>query len=104
MANARISRSVRLSKFFIAHPIPRPPPRRARYYRYMTRRSLLFSGIGVASTAIAYPCFCEPRWLEPTRRRVLLSRAPLPGPVRILHLSDLHASFIVPLSHIQNSI
>ncbi len=70
----------------------------------MTRRSLLFSGIGVASTAIAYPCYCEPRWLEATKRKVRLHRAPPAGPVRILHLSDLHASFVVPMSHIQNSI
>jgi predicted MPP superfamily phosphohydrolase len=39
-----------------------------------------------------------------TKRRVRLSRATLPSPIRVLHLSDLHASFVVPLSHIQNAI
>ena len=70
----------------------------------MTRRSLLFGGMGVASSAIAYPCYCEPRWLEATTRRVRLSRATLPSPIHLLHLSDLHASFVVPLSHIENAI
>jgi len=60
--------------------------------------------MGVASSAIAYPCYCEPRWLEVTTRRARLSRATLPSPLRVLHLSDLHASFVVPLSHIQNAI
>jgi len=60
--------------------------------------------MGVASSAIAYPCYCEPRWLEATTRRVRLSRATLPSPIRLLHLSDLHASFVVPLSHIENAI
>src|SRR5258706_3097344 len=71
----------------------------------MTRRSLLLGAVGVASTsAISYPCYCEPRWLETTERRVRFSRAPLRSPVRLLHLSDLHASFVVPLSLIQNAI
>jgi predicted MPP superfamily phosphohydrolase len=70
----------------------------------MTRRSLLRGVVGVGTTAVAYPCFYEPRWLEVTERRVRLARAPLRSPVRVLHLSDLHASFIVPLSHIQNAI
>src|SRR5437870_1447640 len=72
----------------------------------MTRRSLMIGAVGAAvgTTAIGYPCFCEPRWLEVTERRVRMPRAPWSSPVRILHLSDLHASFIVPLSLIQNAI
>ena len=53
---------------------------------------------------MSYPCYCEPRWLEKTERRVHLTRARLDSPVRLLHLSDLHASFIVPQSLIQHAI
>jgi len=70
----------------------------------MTRRSLLLGAVGAGTTAIGYPCFYEPRWLETTERRVKLARAPLRSPVRLLHLSDLHASLVVPLSMIQNAI
>ena len=70
----------------------------------MTRRSLLLGAVGAGTTAIAYPCFYEPRWLEATERRVRLARAPLRGPIRVLHLADLHASLVVPLSLIQNAI
>ena len=60
--------------------------------------------VGAGSTAIGYPCFCEPRWLEATERRVRLARVPERSPLRLLHLSDLHNSFVVPLSLIQNAI
>ncbi|HTM48102.1 MAG TPA: phosphodiesterase YaeI [Bryobacteraceae bacterium] len=70
----------------------------------MTRRSLLLGSAAMASTAIGYPCFYEPRWLESTERRVRISGAKLQHPIRILHLSDLHASFVVPMSLIRHSI
>ena len=70
----------------------------------MTRRSLLIGAVGAGTTAIGYPCFYEPRWLETTEPRVSLARAPLLSPIRLLHLSDLHASLVVPLSMIQNAI
>jgi predicted MPP superfamily phosphohydrolase len=65
-----------------------------------TRRKLLSS---LAAAAI-YPCWIEPRWLDLTRRRVRLSRSTLSHTVRILHLSDLHASFFVPLSMVEEAI
>jgi len=70
----------------------------------MTRRSLLLGAVGAGTTAVAYPCFYEPRWLEATERRVRLPRAPLASPIRVLHLADLHASLVVPMSLIQNAI
>jgi len=70
----------------------------------MTRRSLLLGAVGIGTAAISYPCYYEPRWLDVTKRRVRIARAPLRAPVRVLHLSDLHASFVVPLSLIQNAI
>ena len=70
----------------------------------MTRRSLLLGALGAGATAIAYPCFYEPRWLETTERRVRLARPTLRNPIRLLHLADLHASLVVPLSLIQHAI
>src|SRR5215831_20941412 len=66
----------------------------------MTRRKLLYSFFG---SALIYPCYLEPRWLDLTRRRVRLE-TPAAHPVRILHLADLHASLLVPLSMIHHAI
>src|SRR2546423_3266947 len=68
-----------------------------------TRRKLLCSLFGAAG-AIAYPCWLEPRGLELTRRRATLSRARLADPIRVLHLSDFHASVYVSLSMIEDGI
>lgn len=49
-----------------------------------------------------YPVVIEPRWLDVSHRTV-----PIKGvrsPVRILHLSDLHASFFVSMSMIGHAI
>jgi predicted MPP superfamily phosphohydrolase len=64
---------------------------------------VLFSFLG-AGAAIAYPCGIEPRWLDVTTKRVRLSRAPLERPVRLLHLSDLHASAVVSLRMIEEAV
>ncbi len=66
----------------------------------MTRRKLLYSFFG---STLAYPCYLEPRWLDLTRRNVRL-QTPAGEKVRILHLSDLHASLLVPLSMIERAI
>jgi hypothetical protein len=65
----------------------------------MTRRKLLYSFFG---STLVYPCYWEPRWLDVTHRRVKLPRPG--GPIRILHLSDLHASIVVPMSMIHHAI
>src|ERR1051325_1501524 len=67
----------------------------------MTRRKLLYSFFG---STLIYPCYFEPRWLDFTHRRVQLQQPAVSRPIRILHLSDLHASFLVPLSMIQHAI
>ncbi len=46
----------------------------------------------------------EPNWLERTIHRVKLPRQRLTTGVRILHLSDFHASSSVPFSLIENSV
>ena len=66
----------------------------------MTRRKLLYSFFG---STLVYPCYLEPRWLDLTRRSVRL-QTPAAGPLRILHLSDLHSSLLVPLSMIDRAI
>lgn len=68
-----------------------------------TRRRLLWTGAAAAAAAAAYPVAVEPRWFELTRHRV----PAIPGArqfVRVLHLSDLHASWAVPLSSIEAAI
>jgi len=67
----------------------------------MTRRKFLYSFFGAP---LAYPCYWEPRWLDVTQRRVALPGFRPPRPVRILHLSDLHASVFVPPSLIGHAI
>ena len=64
----------------------------------------MLTAAGAMASAAAYPCYFEPRWLEVTEKRVRLARRPPDAPVRILHLSDLHASFVVPWSLIHNAI
>lgn len=68
----------------------------------VTRRNLLCSIIPAAGAA-AYPLFVEPRWL-----RVVDRRLPFFGqagsPVRLVQLSDLHASEEIPASHIEHAV
>jgi predicted MPP superfamily phosphohydrolase len=73
----------------------------------MTRRAF-FHSVGRAGAALvasaSYPCFFEPRWLEVTQRRVNLRRPRRIGPIRILHLSDLHLSAFVSLGQIESAV
>ena len=69
----------------------------------MTRRRLLRSLLGTAAAA-AYPCGFEPFWMEQAERSITLKRSGLTHPIRILHLSDLHASFVVPMSLIERAV
>ena len=72
----------------------------------MSRRSFL--GVGLMGTACAaagaaaYARHVEPGWLRISRRDV-----PIPGlrgPIRIAHLSDLHASGVVPVDQIATAV
>jgi len=72
----------------------------------ITRRSLLFS-LGSSIFGIAggyYSRFMESRWLGMDEVGVTIPGKPLAGPVRILHLSDFHASAVVPLEYIEEAI
>ncbi len=68
-----------------------------------SRRRLLTWGLPALASSAGYVRFVEPGWLAQTQKQVKI-RGRLPGrPLRILHLSDLHASAAVPLSFIRQS-
>jgi uncharacterized protein len=60
--------------------------------------------VPLAFGAPLYAFGVEPAWLERTVSRVKLPRMSLTSGVRILHLSDFHASPAVPFSLIENSV
>lgn len=66
----------------------------------MTRRNFFLgtAGIGVGSYSYAY--YFEPSWLEATEKRVAIARGRLRRRLRILHLSDLHASEYIPMRYL----
>jgi uncharacterized protein len=69
----------------------------------VTRRKLL-SLLPVAGCASVYAFGVEPNWLERTIIQVKLPCKSLTRGVRILHLSDFHASPVVPFSLIENAV
>jgi predicted MPP superfamily phosphohydrolase len=68
----------------------------------ISRRAFLTrSGFGTAALT-GYTAVLEPEWLETGRHEI---RTGIPGqPVKILHLSDFHASWCVSLAYIQQAI
>lgn len=68
----------------------------------MTRRRFIFWS--TATTAAGYAFGVEPLWFDVTRKGVRFSRVPMERPVRILHISDLHASRAVSLGMIAEAI
>ena len=69
----------------------------------LTRRRMLGMGCATAASGVAYPTVFEPRWLDVTRTVVPLATTRC-ATARILHLSDLHASWCVPWSLIEGAI
>jgi uncharacterized protein len=70
----------------------------------LTRRKLLSLVPVAASCAPVYAFGVEPNWLERTYTRVKLPCPGLARGLRILQLSDFHASSAVPLSLIEDSV
>ncbi len=73
----------------------------------MTRRRMLIGSIGMAAagcSSAAYGTFMESRWLERNHVDVKLPEKRLAEPIRILHMSDLHASADVPYDFIDNAV
>jgi len=73
----------------------------------MTRRKFLLStlavGLGGAGVA-AYGRFLEPHWLETNRERIPVFSTEAQIAIRLLHLSDFHASAAVPMNFISDAV
>jgi predicted MPP superfamily phosphohydrolase len=61
----------------------------------MNRRTFLLSAAGFGGIAVVDAKYIEPTWLQLTRETCRL-RHPLAKPIRLLHISDLHACPDVP--------
>ncbi|PAW83579.1 MAG: phosphodiesterase [Pedosphaera sp. Tous-C6FEB] len=72
---------------------------------FSRRRALQGAGFVAVAGAVgaAYTRLLEPDWLEVTHRTAQLGSTPAP-PVRVLHLSDLHASRFVSLEFIAKAV
>ncbi len=57
--------------------------------------------VAAGGAAASYPAWIEPRWLDVTRTSIAIG---LRSPVRILHLTDFHASWLVPTRIIEAAI
>lgn len=68
----------------------------------ITRRRFLGALSATGLGAAAYMRWCESDWLQVGRHRVTIN--PAAPPVRILHMSDLHASPVVSLTQISEAI
>jgi len=72
----------------------------------LTRRKFLAGALGLplagAAAGGGYMRFCEPHWIEVTVKRVPVRN--LDGPVRLVHLSDFHASDVVGLDYIASAV
>lgn len=87
-------------------PAPTPAAKPLPSAVALRRRRWLWAlgSLGLAGAAgAAYTRFCEARWLEVTHHGVPL-RPTGREPIRILHLSDLHASACVPLKFISEAV
>lgn len=67
--------------------------------RFSRRKILALLGLSAAGIA-GYMRWVEPRWLGIGRHTIKLTSATLPKSIRILHLSDFHASEVVSLDFI----
>ncbi len=73
-----------------------------------TRRKFLFGAAGLGGVFAAggiYARLAEPQWLRVAQHEVRLPKASTPNaPLRIVQLSDLHASPVVPLPFIAEAV
>jgi predicted MPP superfamily phosphohydrolase len=70
----------------------------------MTRRALFSIAAAAGVGAGSYPFYIEPRSLELTETRVALQRFKRTTPLRLAHLTDLHASSSFDLSLVDRAI
>lgn len=75
-----------------------------RFQRKLSRRTFL-GGLGLGALGSGtYVRLVEPRWLTVGRHEIRISKEGNPSPLRVLHLSDLHASPVVSLNFIGEAI
>lgn len=73
--------------------------------RFLTRRKFLASCVLLAGGTAAHMRWIEPEWLRVSHHRVTLGTSDTGSkPLRILHLSDFHASDCVPLDFIESAV
>lgn len=70
----------------------------------LTRRRFLYGMVAILGGGYVDLRYVEPRWLRVSKVGVTLPGKEAARPVRILQLSDFHASEIVPLSFIRKAI
>jgi uncharacterized protein len=69
----------------------------------ISRRTFLYGGTVGLLSSVLYTRFLEPSWLEVKQHQVPFFSTPGPT-IKILHLSDLHYSKVVPLDFILKSL
>ncbi|MDC0357503.1 phosphodiesterase YaeI [Oligoflexia bacterium] len=69
----------------------------------ISRRNFILGTAGLTAAGLGYTRFIEPAWISIARHTARLPGFSFPEPIRILHLSDLHASRSVPLSFIEHA-
>lgn len=62
----------------------------------------MFGLPAAALSAFGYVRFLEPRWLEETQKTVATGRG-LRRPLRVAHISDFHASALIPISFLEEA-
>jgi predicted MPP superfamily phosphohydrolase len=79
--------------------LPQPRHRSRRWFL----KSAALAGAGAAAAA-AWARWVEPRWLDLGRHTAALRPDAPAAPLRLLHLSDFHASDVVPLAFIARAV
>ena len=69
----------------------------------LSRRQIVFGCATGLTAGVAYAHFIEPGWLELSTRRVKLRGRSLERPLRVLHLSDLHASESISIPFLRSA-
>ena len=72
-----------------------------------SRRAFFWAAGGLlafSGATAAYARFVEPKWLDVTETEIQLPKIPIGKRVKLLHLSDFHASPEVPYSQIETAV
>ena len=70
----------------------------------LTRRRFLLGSVAAALGIVADMRLIEPRWLRLAHVNVALPGGRLIQPIKILHISDIHASDHIPMAFIRGAI